>query len=111
MHVKRVGVRSAEPEPGRPPTPPPPPPPAISASSHRPFTACGETVLRYREGTSTRQQYCRHHDAFEEGHVVSPTRRRTHLTRNVVCDTRAVIPPISTLRLCLSRLPRRRRSY
>jgi hypothetical protein len=51
---------------------------AISASSHRPFTACGGTVLRYREGTSTRQQYFRHHDAFEEGHVVSPTRRRTH---------------------------------
>jgi hypothetical protein len=80
-----------------------------SAASYRVFATRSGTVLRYRQGTSTRQQYCRHHDAFEEGHVVSP-RRHTHLTPNVVCDTRSVIPPVCTLRLLLSRLRRRRRS-
>ena len=72
---------------------------AVRAAGYRRFVTRRETVLRYREGTPTRQQYCRHHDAFEEGHVVSPTRRRTHLTDKVVCDTRPVIPPITTLRL------------
>ena len=62
------------------------------AASYRVFATRSGTVLRYRQGTSTRQQYCRHHDAFKEGHVVSPTRRRTHRTGNVVCDTRPVIP-------------------
>jgi hypothetical protein len=42
---------------------------AISAASYGSFAARRGTVLRYREGTSTRQQYCSHHDAFEDGHV------------------------------------------
>jgi hypothetical protein len=51
-----------------------------STASHRVFATRSGTVLRYREGTSTRQQYYRHHDAFQDGHVASPTRRRTHPT-------------------------------
>jgi hypothetical protein len=51
-----------------------------SAASHRVFATRSGTVLGYREGNSTRQQYCRHQDAFEDGHVASPTRRRTHPT-------------------------------
>jgi hypothetical protein len=81
------------------------------AASYRVFATRSGTVLRYRQGTSTRQQYCRHHDAFKEGHVVSPTRRRIHRTGNVV--TRAPSSPISTLRLGTERRrrvinPRRR---
>jgi len=45
-----------------------------STASHRVFATGRGTVLRYREGNSTRQQYCRHHDALENGHVASPTR-------------------------------------
>jgi hypothetical protein len=37
---------------------------AISAAGNRPFVARRGTILRHREGTTTRQQYCRHHDAF-----------------------------------------------
>ena len=40
-----------------------------STASHRVFATRSGTVLCYREGTSTRQQYCSHHDAFEDGHV------------------------------------------
>jgi hypothetical protein len=51
-----------------------------STASHWVFATCSGAVLRYRERTSTRQQYCRHHDAFKDGHVASPTRRCTHPT-------------------------------
>jgi hypothetical protein len=36
-----------------------------STASHWVFGSRSGTVLRYREGASTRQQYCRHREAFE----------------------------------------------
>jgi hypothetical protein len=63
-----------------------------STASHRVFATRSGTVLRYREGTSTRQQYCHHHDAFEDGHVVSPTRRRTHPTFKRNADGTWAVP-------------------
>jgi hypothetical protein len=49
-----------------------------SAASRRVLAGHGGIVPRYRERTSTR----RHDDAFENGHVAFPARRRTHPNRS-----------------------------
>jgi len=75
-----------------------------STASHRVFATRRGTVLRYREGNSTRQQYCRHHDALENGHVASPTRRRTHPTSKGNADGTWAVPLIDVKCQTLSQL-------